>query len=127
GGVDGLGLSGVAARRIEPPARAETPAQALPQGLFLDRDALIARVGEHEKIERMLLALTRERRPGRGESRPDAHRILVVDRHHERDAGLQRAPGELAHVDPYRIAPGELHSEPRDRSPQCTRDPPAER
>src|SRR6516162_7133811 len=98
-----LALAAVAAAAVKDSFGSEALAESLPQSLFVGRDALIARVGEDEEIERVRLALARERRPRRGESCPDAYRILVVDGHHDRGAGLQRAPLQLVHVEPLGV------------------------
>jgi hypothetical protein len=123
GDVARLAFAAVAAAAVEHPLRAEALAEALPQRLFVGRDALVGGVRKHEEIERPLLALERERGPGRRESRPDAHGVLVVDRHHDRSAAPQRAPGELGHVERLRIAASQLHAKARYRGPQRARDP----
>src|SRR5215469_16181603 len=84
--VAGLALAALAAAAVVHPVRAEAGAETLPQRLLLGRDVRVAGVGKYEEIKGMLLAVAAERGPDRRESRADAHRILVVYRHHDRGA-----------------------------------------
>ena len=127
GDVARLALAAVDAAAVEDALGAVTRDQAPPHLLLIGCDALIARVGEDEKIERALLTLARERGPDRGEAGADAHRIFVVYRHHHGGARAQGAPRQLLHIDAEGIAAGEPHGEAGDGGPQCAGNPGEER
>jgi hypothetical protein len=124
GDVAGLVLAAIAAPPVKHPA----------DGLVARDEALVHRflgqsnfgvvaVGEDEQVKCRVLRLLPERGPDGIEPGANPIRVLVVDRHDDGGAGIERTTCDLCRVKARRIAAHQLDHKARDSGPEGAGDP----
>jgi hypothetical protein len=105
------------------PRRAGAP--ELEARLLLVRNGRIARVAEHEEVERNRLAGRLERVRDCGQMAENALRLLVADRHDDGGARRERARRRrlLQRRDPLHVVLPAEEPEPENAVPKADRDP----
>ncbi len=97
--------------------------ESRPRKLLRRADLGLARVREHEQIERRLFRTRLERGPNNIEASEHPRRVLVIDRHDDRGPPLERPTFTFGGMDHRGIAANELNNEAGHGRPESAGNP----